>query len=357
MSLLFVDSFGHYDTPDIGLKWSAATHGDLTGDYGISTRNIGGPDSGGQALKLGGVGNTVRKNLAGARTVIVGSGLYYDTAPLDNASFWMQLLGSDAPQLVLTLTPDGAIQAYRQSTLAGAADILVGASGDGVLEPGVYAYVEVKATISAGTAGALEVRVNGLPVLTLEGVRTNATGSTVEQTTGVLLGNGTGTAGTTYFNNLYICDTLGGINNDFFGQVSISPSSPSSDGTYHEFATQIGHVHYLQVSGALPTAYVSSSVVGARDTYGFGPFGGFLAEPGTAICAVQVIDLSITDSIGQRAIAHMAKHGISEQVSAAFTVTTARAYHATLQETDPATGTAWTLAGVNATEFGIVVAS
>lgn len=356
MSILFVDSFGHYATADLGLKWSAATHGDTGAEYGIGFAEIGAPaESMGTSLALGGVGNTVRKNLAGKRTLIVGTGIYLSAAPEGAASFWLQLLGSDAPQLVLTVSPDGALQAWRASTVGGAADILVGSSSAGALVPGAYAFVEVKATSSAASAGAIEVRVNGVPVLSVQGARTNATGSSVEQISGVLLGNGAGAAGTTYYCNLYICDTLGGINNDYLGQVVIESLQPQADGHYREFTPRFAGAHYQQLNGLTTGGYVSSSAVGARDTYGFGTMGGSLLESGAALYGVQITDVSLIDTAGARAIAHMARHGISEQVSASFTLGTAKGYHSTIQETDPATGAAWTLAGLNATEFGFVV--
>lgn len=346
MAVVFIDSFDYFGV-DLSQKWSAVAIGDPNADFGANfiVADV-------TCLAIGGIGNTVRKDLAGAPSMIVGTRLSYSAAPPDGSNWWLRFLGADAPQLALTVSPDGAIQAWRQSAVDGSADILVGSSAAGVLQAGVFSYVEVKAVISAGAAGAIEVRVEGITVLAVNGARTNATGSSVERITGVQLGNTTGSAGATYFYDLYICDTSGSANNDFLGPVQVQRASTLHDGTYRQFIPKTGVFHYLQVNGTFPTGYVSSGVVGARDTYRF-DYGS--NETGAAICAVQLMELSLTDTIGTRKLGHMAKSGISEQVVGAFALSTTAAYHTTIHETDPATGQAWTAGGVGAAEFGIVV--
>lgn len=381
MALIFIDSFDHYTAADIGLKWSAL--GGIDPNFNF-TIDIGGGRRGGSALLIGGNNRTVTKNLAGIQTVIVGFAMHYGIdPPANNTTPFLQILGADAPHLYVAVGADESLQVYRMSAVSGGAPVLVGASipgaltwamvqndGDALGDPDTYNYIEVKATISAASAGAVTVRVNGNVVIDVHGVRTNATGSSAELATGILLRNGGNMANgaATYFDDLYICDTNGTANHDFLGDVAIDALVPAADGSYRQFTPSGGSAHYPLVNqfAASTTNYVFSSTVGARDSYQFAdlpadyygdPFGpGAPARTGHEVLGVQLVSAARNDVAGTRAIAHLAKSGVSELTSAPISLATARGLYTTILETDPATGAGWTEAALDAAEFGVVVA-
>lgn len=381
MALIFIDSFDHYAAADIGLKWSAIAGGDPTPNFTIQP---GAGRRGGGALAIGGPNRAITKNLAGIQTVIIGFAMHYGIdPPPDNTTSFLQILGADAPHLYVAVGADESLQVYRMSAVSGGTPVLVAASIPGALtwamvqndgdvfgDPDTYNYIEVKATISAASAGAVTVRVNGVVVIDVHGVRTNATGSSAELVTGILVRNGANQNNNalTYFDDLYICDTSGTANHDFLGDVAIDALVPAADGTYRDFTPSGGSAHYPLVNqfAASTTNYVFSGTVGARDSYqfadlpfdyygvGLGP--GAPARAGHEVLGVQLVSAARNDVAGTRAIAHLAKSGISELTSAPITLATARGLYTTILETDPATGAGWTEAALDAAEFGVVVA-
>lgn len=356
--LIFLDSFDHYATADLVLKWSAVVNPSTGASPAI---NATAGRRGGGAVVITNDGS-LRKDLAGSRTLIVGFAQKISTFPTgtdpSSTIHWMTLGNADGNHLYLAVSLDGSIAAYRRDTAVtnATAYTLLGRTTGGILQAGVYAYVEVKATISAATSGSVKVLVNGVTALNLTGIKTISYASVTETVTRVLLLNPTSALGTTTtYDDLYIADNSGALNNDFFGDVRIDAVMPNAEGTYKEFTPDTGTVHYTRVNEAIAdqTTYVAASSVGARDSYQFTD----LASIVGVVRGVQIVDAAVKDDAGVRSIAHLSKSGVSEQYSAALPLSTDRKLYTTIQETDPATGTYWTQAGINAAEFGVTVAA
>lgn len=357
MSLLFLDSFDHYATIDLGLKWSAtsgsATIAATSGRRGGGAMQI--PDN-----------TTMRKDIGGARTLITGfamkiTGFTTSSDPSSSSSsiHWMTLGNADGTHLYCSVFSDGSIGVYRRiTTSASSAGYgLLGRTTGGVLQPNVYAYVEVKATISASATGQVKVLVNGVAVLNLVNIITISAFSTIETISRVLLigVSGPGSPNNTFFDDLYICDSAGTVNNDFFGDVRIDVVKPNADGTYRDFVPDTGTAHFSRVNEAVAdqTSYVASSTIGAKESYQFED----LASIVGVVRGVQIVDVSIKDDAGARSISHLVRSGISEEFSSAIPLSTDRKFYTSVHERDPATGGNWTQTSINAAEFGIVVAA
>jgi hypothetical protein len=349
MSLLFLDSFDHYGTTDLLLKWSAATASAAIA--ATSGRRGGG------ALSLPATHN-VRKDLTGTRTLIVGfatkiTAFTSITDPL--ASPWFLTLGNnDGVHLNFAIALDGSISITRRTGSASTSWEQLGKTTGAVIQPNVYTYVEVKATISATGTGAVKILINGVNVLNLVNITTIYYASASETISRVsLLSPQNG--GTATIDDLYICDTSGTLNNDFFGDVRIDALKPNADGAYRDFTPDTGTNHYSRVNEAVADqlSYVASSTVGAKDSYQFDDLTSIVG----VVRGVQIVDVSTKDDAGARSIGHMVKSGISEEYSAAIPLSTDRKFYSTIHERDPATGTSWTQAGINGAEFGIVVAA
>jgi hypothetical protein len=350
MSLLFIDSFDHYATADLPLKWSATA--------GTATINATAGRRGGGALSLGNTSATARKDLVAVPTIITGYAARFGALPatLDPSSTgnWMTLASSDAINLYFTAGPDGTLAVFRRT---GTIDTftsyaLLGASTAAIVQAGVYAYIEVRATMSATNTGQVKLLVNGATVLNLTGIRTTHYQSVLEQVSRVTLLSPS-SAGTAY-DDLYICDAAGTLNNDFFGDVRIDVTRPNADGTYRDFTPDSGTDHFSRVNEvtADQLTYVAASTVGAKDSFQFTD----LATIVGVVRGVQIVDAAIKDDAGVRSISHLAKSGVSEQYSENQALSTDRKLYTSIHETDPATGAQWTQAGLNAAEFGVVVA-
>lgn len=343
--LQFIDSFDHYGSADIGLKWTA-----IVGPATIAPTS---GRRGGGALRLApSLTTSLRKDLVGAPTLIFGAAIRLGS--FGGSTYGRTFLtfgGTAAQHVFLAVTDDGTVQAYRKAT----SDVLLGATTAAAVPLGVYFYCELKVTVSA-TVGTLKVLINGATVLNLINQNTLGAGAAELVTRVTLAAPGTNAGiDPTFFDDLYICDTQGAVNTDFFGDVRVDLLLPNADGTYLNFTPDTGTVHFSRVNELVADAStsVASSTVGHKDSYQFAD----LAAVAGVIRGVQIVDAALKDDAGARSIAHLVKSGATEVTSVAIPLSTDRKLYTTVQETDPATGAAWTQAGVNGAEFGIVVAA
>jgi hypothetical protein len=350
--LLFVDSFDHYATADIALKWSAVSSATQVTIAPTAGRRGGG------ALSLTGNINTVRKDLVGVKTVIVGYAMKITAFPTAGGTigtnYWMSLGNADGVHLYFLVGADGSIAVHRLTSVNPSYQLL-GSTTGAVLQPNVYAYIEVKATISATGVGMVKILVNGVTVLSLPNITTISYASTNEVTSRLTFNTPILSGPTLFFDDLYICDTSGTVNNDFFGDVRIDVVKPNADGTYRDFVPDTGTAHFSRVNEAVADqlSFVAASTVGAKDSYQFEDLAGIVGT----VRGVQIVDAAVKDDAGPRSVSHLAKSGISEEYSAPIPLSTDRKLYTTIHERDPATGGNWTQTSLNAAEFGIVVAA
>jgi hypothetical protein len=354
MALLFIDSFDHYATADLGLKWSSVTTV-ITPPAILPTAGR----RGGGALSVPAFA-TVRKDLAPVTTLITGFAMrlggYASNSDTPGSSSWMTLGNADGSALYFSIAQDGAIIVSRRIGDGSSAEAFqrLGITTAAVLQANVYTYVEVKATIKTTNTGQVKVLVNGAAVLNLNNIQTNGWNSATENISRVLLPGLSVDGPATSYDDLYLCDTTGTVNADFFGDVRIDVTRPNADGTYQDFTPDSGSAHFSRVNEAVADqlTYVSSATVGAKDTYQFTDLNTVVG----VVRGVQIVDAAVKDDAGLRSISHIAKSGASEQYSGAMPLSTDRKLYTSIHETDPATGNKWTQAGLNSAEFGIVVA-
>lgn len=352
MSLLFIDSFDHYGSADLGLKWSSIVPG---GDAGVTIASTSGRRGGG-ALRISTDGSA-RKFLAGSYTVIVGAAMKFSTvgSNVPAQRYFISFSGVAGSHIWVGTNSDGSIGVWRQGGSSANDNVNIATTTGGILQPNVYAYIEVKVKLDA-TLGQVKVLVNGVQVLNLPNIDTLGYYSTPEPVTKVaLFATWNNSADAALFDDLYICDDAGTVNNDFFGDVRIDVVTPNADGTYSAFTPDTGTVHYSRVNELVADqlSNVASATVGAKDSYQFTD----LTSVVGAIRGVQIVDAALKDDAGTRSIAHLVKSGATEVQSAAMPLSTDRKLYTTIHETDPATSAAWTQSGINAAEFGIVVAA
>lgn len=271
----------------------------------------------------------------------------------------LQSLGSG---VLSYYSDDGATQHFTLCVNAANFNVRRGDTGGAVLATSVqtflantWYYIESKVTLS-DTVGAIEIRVNGVPWISLTGIDTK-NGGTKTVFDSVALGYD-------YYNHytyddLYICNSAGAINNDFLGEILIETLFPTGDGSQSDLVGSDGNSvsNYALVNESVPdlATYVGSATTGQRDLYAMGD----LSRTGGSIKGVQVtgyVAKSDTNPVSAKlpvARSGTVSGGPTRSITSAFG---AGQVHTRVAETDPVTGAAFTVANVNALEAGFEVA-
>jgi len=335
MTMLFCDSFDHYTT--IAQKWTTT-----------------GPPT---------------KTITSGSTVIFGFAFRRVSA-----------FHATAAQVLCSLR-EGATDHIYIETVPGTATIRVMRGGAVALvtlsttfTTNVWYYVEVKANIH-DTTGSIATRVNGADNGSFAGDTRNAgTGivdtlqigttafSPSDDMTIVAAATRFGAAGLRYnandyatdmhFDDLYVCNSAGTVNNDFLGDVRIEALYPNGVGNYAQWTPSAG-ANWQNVDETTPndeTDYNISGTVNQIDTYAFTN----LTSTAGSVAAVQANLHARKDDAGTRQIAPQYRSAAVDAVGATKTLSTSWTQYNDVRETDPSAA-AWTIASVNAAEFGAKV--
>lgn len=343
MTLLFCDGF---DDGMTSSKYSGFGGGTVSATYGRNGNGIG--------MQNGVINRKIIPAADEHATLIQGvawkpmsqSGI--SSAILDFASD-----GGATVHLTLYRGTDGTLRVYR-----GDGTTQLGASVQTFLADTWY-YVEMKATLS-DTVGTAEVRVNGVVWIALTNVDTKNGGTKTVFDSYSLRGVGGNAGGRIYaFDDYYVCNGAGAVNNDFLGEIAIETLLPNGNGSQSDFSGTDGNSvdNYLLVDETTPniTDYVGSSVSGARDLYTFAD----LTRTGGTVKGVQVSGyVGKSDSLAVSYKLPVARSGTVNSGPTKAIAGAAGAFEAGLRiaETDPVSGAAFTIANVNSIEAGVEVA-
>lgn len=338
MALRFLDSFDHYNTAQLGRKWTSGGGGAIL---------AGGGRHSSDCLRLTNMQQCPQLDLDNQPTLIVGFA-YKPTGFMSAGWAILQFVDAAGPsaQCSVSLDADGTInlrQGYVSTQLA--------SSSPRKLLPNIWQYIEVKATIHNLT-GLIEVRVGGVVWATYTG-NTRATSNNYANR--IRLNDGFNATLTTDWDDLYICDGQGSVNNDYLGEGRVDSVLPSGVGTYSEWTPSAG-LNYQNVdeNPANDDAdYNSSATAGQRDSYG-------MADIGAVSGVVKGVAVRMTvgkDDLGSRNVQSLVRSGSTDAVGASQGLIEGYRMYNQIVEQDPATSAPWTVAGVNAAEFGIKLVS
>jgi hypothetical protein len=333
MAIEHMDGFDHYNTSaHLALKWSGVAN--AAGTFGAGR-------FGGQAFTASGTpGTGARMDLTAQATRVVGFAL---KLPNTTTGGIIVVFGDGATTQVdvrWSGTAAGLLTVTRNGTVLGTAS--------GTYAQGVWYYLEFKALIDP-SAGEVYLHIDGASVLALTAQNTRNTANSYS--TRVTISTSAAPAVYT-FDDLYILNTSGSINNDFLGECRIITSVPNADGSSLQWTPSTGTAHWSLVDEIPPNAtdHVLSSTPGHID---------LLVLPDIAptgpVLAAQTVIMALKDDVGVRQIAEQCKSGATTGTGATETMTSTNAFYKTLRETDPATSAQWTLSGFNAAEWGAKV--
>jgi len=235
---------------------------------------------------------------------------------------------------------DGKIAVYRNVTRL--------ATSTQSISAGVWYYIEFKVKTN-DTTGTYELRVNETTWLSATSVDTQI-GSNPYYT--AWRWRNPYSFVTCLFDDAYICDGSGSINNDFLGNRKVVALRPSGAGDNTDWTPSAGDNYAAvdEVELDEDTTYVESSTVTSdQDLYDYDA----LADV-TNIQGIQInTDVRVTDAQSYD-LNSVIKSGSTTDEGSADTITaTGYSTNTRVRETDPNTSAAWTLLNVNAAQFGI----
>jgi hypothetical protein len=236
---------------------------------------------------------------------------------------------------------------------------ILGSSAPGVIPPSAWCYVEAKVFLS-DTVGTVAVRVNGVQVLNLSNVDTldnvNMTGITYIR---LAYANISPSPAFAWFDDFYLCNTTGTVNNDFLGEISVEHLRPASDDTAQWLGSDSNSVNnwdLVNEPGAFDGAdYVASSTVGQRDLYVPTPSTRPTSSP---VVGVIVNAVAMKTDAGTRTVKLECKEGAGGTVrqSADLGLPTSFGEIRAIFERK-GDGSQFTVADVNALRFGVEVST
>lgn len=239
------------------------------------------------------------------------------------------------------------------------AGTVLATSSDVVLPYGVigsipyWRYIEMKVTIS-DTVGTVQVRVDGgvTPVINLTGVDTRNGGSSTN-IDAVGISNPPGAYAV--FDDLYVLNTLGSVNNDFLGDVRVMTLSPNADGSSSDLVNSggnsISNYSFVDEKPWNSVDYVESTVSGARDTYNVEN----LPPAAITVYAAQSLALVKRPDSGIVSMKTVVKSGATLSYGPVVVLSTNWTALVKIEEADPATAAPWTTSAVNSVEVGAEV--
>lgn len=336
MALLFIESFDHYATADLTEKWSASAGSTIVAAAGRHAS---------AALRTSNSSHYVKRTGLSASGSVVAIGVALKPSDLSGLTpAILEVHSGGTVQLSLGNNSSGQFRVSRGTQWGGTQ---LGISSGTTLTVGAYAYVELLATLHA-SAGAVEVRINGVAVLTLSGVNTAASGTAWDA---VALGDPAASRSCPGdWDDLYVMDGSGAAPwNTFLGDCRVDVCRPTGAGATTGWTPSTG-ANWQCVDDAAPnddTDYAEATAAGAVDTFVTED-----APAGGSIIGIQhTLSLRKTDA-GTCTVAAVVRHSGADYVSADLAPGTTYAYGLVVQQTNPGTGVAWTAAGFNACEFG-----
>lgn len=333
MSLLFVDSFDHYN--DVLQKWTGGANITAAG----GSRNIAAA-----AARNGanGMGFTGANNTGIYMSVPTGDEFYMGVAFRAGSSGTTHIFvlsNGTTKHLELQRNTSDLLVVTRNNTVL--------ATGTTTININTWYYLEMWALI-ADSGGRAIVRINGVEDINFTGDTRNGATLPTRCGLGAQTGSGAMAGAPLHFDDYYLADAAG--SQTFLGDLRVAALMPDGAGTSTQFTPDSGS-NYARVNETPPdddTSYVASSTVGHKDTYSMGN----LPTTAETVHGVQQMIRARKDDAGARTGRMVVRSGGADYESSDIPILDTYAYHLAMRETDPATSAAWTNSGVNALEHG-----
>ncbi len=348
MALYLLDGFETYGDGSITGASLETLMGQIWSDPGITVgidAFITTPGRSGYCLQMSDdLANFLRHDCETAQTTwIVGFATYVPakTTPYSGNYMYRAIDAISGTQLTLRYGPAANLQ-----IALGSAAAWIDESAPLSMQPGTWNYVEIKFTID-DTAGAYEVRINGLLAMSATGIDTDFTGAgEVSQHQFTAAFNGQ------LWDDIYICDDTGVELNDWLGPNTILALVPDADTAQLDWSVEPVGNHYAAIDGIDDASYVYESIASQEDLYGYAD----LAITPNSIVMIDVWTQTALDSAGSESLIITCQSGATHSDGATDTVTDIiyKTLHRQMSQ-DPNTASAWLPTGLNAAQFGVKI--
>lgn len=340
MALQLIDGFDHYNSRAL-MQLKGWTVG---GNIDFPAGRLGG-----QAMDMSGNGTDPGSPIFSNVKILPGS---FGTLIAGFAFQWLS--GGSAP-IFSFAQPGGTVaQVYldlgtRFLSIKNPAGTVV-ATGTHPLVQNTWNYIEVK--IVVGASGSCELHLNGVPGEIPSTVGNFGT-TNIDRVLTSVQSNNAGVTYRTYFDDMYVLDPSGPApRNTFLGDTRVETLYPSADGAHSAWTPSSGTAHFSLVNDNPPdgdTSYVADATPGDVDTY---QFGDLTLVTGT-IFGAQTNLYARKDDANARVIAPVIRQaGVDYLGVNTPALSTSYNFYSQIYNQDP-TGTDWTIATVNADEYGV----
>lgn len=217
---------------------------------------------------------------------------------------------------------------------------------------GAWYYVEVKVTVR-GRPGHIVVRVNDKTVFDAP-FNTRNGSTTYQHADGYeALQFGT-TPDYIRLDDIYVCDLLGTVNNDFIGDCKIRPITPAAQGFHTALAGNVAGNKWDLVNDIPPNfaEWVASAVDADKESYAMSD----LAAGSELVRAVVSRIMAQKSDAGAKSIRQLLRSGGVDNAGSDFAMPSSGwGLNERIMDTNPFTAAAWTRAEVDALEAGVEV--
>lgn len=305
----------------------------------------------------GGLGGDLRKVLPVARTT-VGAAARFWLSNLPGVvgvgscpTFFSFRDQNNVAHVRISLDPSGNIIAYRNDA---AGEVQIGITATPVLVANAWKHMEAKVLIDAA-AGTVEVRVEGITVLNLAGIRTSSNvGGAIASCLNVAQQScQTGGACDLFIKDYIIWDNTTGFNNNFMGSCQVYKIIPDADVALN-WTPSAGGTGFNLINEVTPDddgSYISAPAPGIPAAYKCSLSD--LPVTVTSVRGVMPIHRSRKTDGGDGNIQIGAISGASTGLGVDRPITTAYTYWWDIFDVDPATAAAWSRVSVNAMNLQI----
>ncbi len=364
MALLFIDGFDAYGTDGQNITQIMATSGyECLGSF-LSQQSSANTRTGiGFSFNSASGLNDTELPFKTSAGVVVGFAFNGNASNLQNPEAvggicqfkYNNLLGHIYTQMVLAMNLQNGISLLTQD------GDLVGASNPNVLFQNTWQYIEVMYTPGLGTAGSVQVKVDGAVVINVSGAKTcySLAAALVNQ---FEFGGGVNLGGENsivsglqdcLFDDFYLCDQSGTAFNTFLGDCVVHSVFPNADATPNMMAqTGGGAGHYTSIDEQSPdgdASYLSTNQSAQKELFTLGTFPTDMID----ILAIAVNVRARKDAAGtgmyQASMVHGGVEVDGPEVAASAQYITSQTLYA-----QPPDGGVWTKAAAQASEIGFV---
>ncbi|KPK53355.1 MAG: hypothetical protein AMS22_07525 [Thiotrichales bacterium SG8_50] len=342
MALLLIEGFEGFGTS----AGSAPSPTDVVGRrYSVSAENymrIASGRTGGYALDFNRYTCYLESEpLTTDDTLIWGAAFKRETT--DQVAIVAFYDGSQRGMNLQVAASASEISVYRDATLI---DTSTGAG----IGTNSWDYIEFK-VLCDNTAGTYEVRVNGVNVCSGTGTDTQAGSNAYHDRVRLAPSDTSGVHPT--WDDMYVCDSTGSVNNDFLGNHKVVRINPDGDDTTGFGTSTPSANHYENVDETIcddDTSYVEESTNTNKDIWTYGS----VASLGTIAGLVVRTMAKETDATDFELITIVESNG-TEYDDSGQAMSSSYTEFTRLEEQDPDTNSAWTMAAINAANFGVKV--